>query len=107
VAASPTTTGLSGCGTGSTTTVSGLTAGITYTFTVSVSVCTSGISSNVAINLPTVNGTSWSGTPDLTKTGVYGNSTISTDVDLCSCTIRGYCYSSCWNNDSTSKSIDG
>jgi hypothetical protein len=73
VAASPATTGLSGVtGTGSTTTVSGLTAGITYTLQYLFLVVPSGISSNVAVtsNKVSFNGTSWSGTPDLTKTGL-------------------------------------
>ncbi|MBE0390361.1 T9SS sorting signal type C domain-containing protein [Flavobacterium sp. PL002] len=93
VTASPTTAGLTGLtGTGVTTTVSGLTAGTTYTFIVSNGSCSSGSSSSAAVNtLQTVsyNGSSWSGTPDLNKVGVItGTGTISSDVDLCSCTVN-------------------
>ncbi|NRT16275.1 hypothetical protein HNP99_002639 [Flavobacterium sp. 28A] len=79
-------------GTGATTTVSGLTAGTTYTFTVSNGSCTSGSSSNAVVNtVQTVNynGSTWSGIPDLNKIGVItGTGTISSDVDLCSCTVN-------------------
>ncbi|NRS90735.1 putative repeat protein (TIGR01451 family) [Flavobacterium sp. 7E] len=93
VTASPTTASLIGLtGTGATTTVSGLTAGTTYTFTVSNGSCTSGSSSNAVVNtVQTVNynGSTWSGIPDLNKIGVItGTGTISSDVDLCSCTVN-------------------
>jgi hypothetical protein len=93
ITASPTTAGLSGLsGTGSTTTVSGLTAGTTYIFTVSISGCPSAISANVPVNTVqtvTFNGTSWSATPSINTNGVIATTgTISTDVNLCSCTVN-------------------
>ncbi|MFV8377751.1 T9SS sorting signal type C domain-containing protein [Flavobacterium sp. LB3R33] len=97
IIASPNTVGLTGLtGTGGgKTTVAGLVAGTTYTFTVSNSTCTSSASNNVVINpivTDTWNGTAWStgSLPTSTQKIVFSGN-FNQDVDLvgCSCIVTG------------------
>lgn len=95
----PTTQGLTGVtGTGTTTTIRGLTADTSYTFTVFNGACASIPTSAVVINAsPTIatwDGSAWSGTasttslPDLSQPLLFtGNYTSSEDINGCSCTV--------------------
>ena len=93
ITASPNTAGLTGLtGTAATTTIGGLTAGTTYTFTVSNGTCSSSASANVVINpviSTTWNGSTWSSPPTLDKLGLISSNTpITADVELCNCTVN-------------------
>jgi hypothetical protein len=93
ITANPATTGLTELtGSGSTTIISGLTAGTTYSFVVSNGTCTSATSVNAVINAvitTTLNGSGWTTTPDVTMIGIINsNSIIASNVDLCNCTIN-------------------
>ncbi|SHF90447.1 Galactose binding lectin domain-containing protein [Flavobacterium segetis] len=93
ITASPNTAGLTGLtGTAVTTTIGGLTAGTTYTFTVSNGTCTSSASANVVLNpviSTTWNGSTWSSPPTLDKLGLISSNTpITADVELCNCTVN-------------------
>jgi hypothetical protein len=97
ITASPVTPGLTGLtGSGVSGTVSGLTAGVAYTFTVSNGTCTSLPSASVPINnvvTTTYNGATWSTTPDITMIGIIDPPsatlvTISSNTELCSCTVK-------------------
>jgi hypothetical protein len=86
-------------GSGTTTTIGGLTANASYTFTVSNGTCSSLPSANAVINsvpaLATWNGSEWAGTASITTPPTLlqpvtftGNYTSSGNLNGCSCTIN-------------------
>jgi hypothetical protein len=95
ITTTPVTPGLTGLtGTGDRTTVSGLTAGTSYTFSVSNGTCISPLSSNISINpIPLVaryNNGSWTnGPPAIEKSIVFeGNYTSPGNLEGCDCTVN-------------------
>jgi hypothetical protein len=96
IIASPNTAGLTNLtGTGATATIGGLVPGITYTFSVSNTTCTTTVSAPVVVNslvTTTFNGSTWSSGTGIDKIGIITASStmpisLSSNTELCNCTV--------------------